>query len=127
MLLIIFMVVTPLLQQGVDVQLPETRKPVKMPEAPAAADVAIKADGSVFVGQNWVPGERAEGRVEEAVRAVPEKDVVLKARQAAQVQAGARGHARWSTRPVSRGRRPDDTEARIGGLTVTVRRTRRWG
>ncbi|HKU42310.1 MAG TPA: biopolymer transporter ExbD, partial [Polyangiales bacterium] len=31
-LLIIFMVVTPLLMEGVDVQLPQTAKPEKMPE-----------------------------------------------------------------------------------------------
>ena len=37
-LLIIFMVVTPLLQQGVDVQLPATRKPLKMPEGGEASE-----------------------------------------------------------------------------------------
>jgi len=35
-LLIIFMVVTPMLQKGVDVALPETARPEKMPEGPSS-------------------------------------------------------------------------------------------
>src|ERR1700724_4883649 len=54
-LLIIFMVVTPLLQKGVDVALPETKVPEKMPENSKQLTISIKQDGSVFVSQNWVP------------------------------------------------------------------------
>ena len=56
-LLIIFMVVTPLLQKGVAVTLPETANPSKMPENAKQLTMAINADGAVFVNQNWVPKE----------------------------------------------------------------------
>ncbi|HEY7213558.1 MAG TPA: biopolymer transporter ExbD, partial [Thermoanaerobaculia bacterium] len=41
-LLIIFMVVTPMLQSGVDVMKPETKDPTKMPENQKQLAVAIK-------------------------------------------------------------------------------------
>lgn len=79
-LLIIFMVVTPLLQQGVDVSLPETRKPEKMPEGAKQVTIAIKANGEVFVGQDWVPDvSQLEAKMKEMYVQSPEKDVVLKA------------------------------------------------
>ena len=78
-LLIIFMVVTPMLQNGVDVALPETSNPEKMPEGQKQLDVAIKADGSVFIGQNWVTEERLKSTLEEVHTSTPDKDVVIKA------------------------------------------------
>ena len=60
MLLIIFMVVTPMLQKGVDVQLPETRKPDEDARGRSKQlDVAIKADGSVFVDEQLGAGRAA--------------------------------------------------------------------
>ena len=50
-LLIIFMVVTPMLQKGVDVSLPETGNPEKMPEGQKQLTVSIKQNGEVWVGQ----------------------------------------------------------------------------
>jgi biopolymer transport protein ExbD len=78
-LLIIFMVVTPMLQKGVDVKMPETAKPDKMPEGQKQLDVAIKADGSVFVGQNWVPNDAVKAKFEEIHTSTPDKNVVIKA------------------------------------------------
>jgi biopolymer transport protein ExbD len=78
-LLIIFMVVTPLLQKGVDVSLPETRNPAKMPEGAKQLNLAVKADGSVFVGQNWVPGEQLPATLADIYRQSPDKNVVIKA------------------------------------------------
>src|SRR5689334_20634010 len=78
-LLIIFMVVTPMLQQGVDVKLPETANPDKMPESQKQLNVAIKADGNVFVGQNWVTNENLKARFEEEHNSNPDKDVIIKA------------------------------------------------
>jgi biopolymer transport protein TolR len=78
-LLIIFMVVTPMLQQGVDVSKPETKNPTKMPENQKQITVAMKADGSVFVGQNWVPDADLKGNLEEAHNSSPDKDVIIKA------------------------------------------------
>lgn len=77
-MLIIFMVVTPMLQKGVDVALPETNQPEKMPEGQKQLTVAIKADGSVFVEQNWVPEENLKTHLAEIHSQTPDKDVVIK-------------------------------------------------
>ena len=78
-LLIIFMVVTPMLQKGVDVQLPETAKPEKMPEGVKQLTVAVKLDGTVFVGKDWVPDERLARAFKDIHQQSPEKDIVIKA------------------------------------------------
>ena len=78
-LLIIFMVVTPLLLKGVDVELPETARPEKMPEGAKQLNVAVKLDGSVVIGQDWVPKERLAQRFKEIFSQTPDKDVVIKA------------------------------------------------
>jgi biopolymer transport protein ExbD len=54
-LLIIFMVVTPMLQQGVDVLLPEGPHSEKRPGKEGDLTISIKQDGTVFVGQDWIP------------------------------------------------------------------------
>ena len=54
-LLIIFMVVTPMLQQGVDVLLPQGPHAEKKPGKEGDLIISIKADGTVFVGQDWIP------------------------------------------------------------------------
>ena len=79
MLLIIFMVVTPMLQKGVDVSLPETANPTKMPENAKQLTLAIRQDGSVFVNQNWVPKENLKTTLTEVHTSTPDKDVVIKA------------------------------------------------
>jgi len=78
-LLIIFMVVTPLLQKGVDVALPETKLPDKMPENSKQLTVAIKADGSVFISQNWVEEARLKAAFAEVHEQTPDKTVIIKA------------------------------------------------
>ena len=54
-LLIIFMVVTPLIKNAADVVLPEARHPDKLGEREREAIVAIRADGSV-----WLEGRAVE-------------------------------------------------------------------
>ena len=77
-LLIIFMGVTPMLQKGVDVSLPETGNPAKMPEGQKQLTVSIKQNGEVWVGQNWVPDERLEATLEQIQSETPDKTVVVK-------------------------------------------------
>jgi biopolymer transport protein TolR len=79
-LLIIFMVVTPLLQSGVPVLLPETGKPEKYPEGQKQVKVAIQEDGKMFIGQDWVP-TKAEliRRMDDLLKTDPQKEVVIKA------------------------------------------------
>ena len=54
-LLIIFMVVTPMLQQGVDVLLPEGAHAEKKPGKEQDLIVSVKQDGTIFLGQDWIP------------------------------------------------------------------------
>src|SRR5213596_2672541 len=54
-LLIIFMVVTPMLQSGVDVALPQGPHSEKKPGKETDLIVSIKQDGTVFIGQDWIP------------------------------------------------------------------------
>src|ERR671919_2422876 len=55
-LLIIFMVVTPMLQKGVSVELARTKNPVDMKEADRddAVLVAVTRDGKFYLGQDKV-------------------------------------------------------------------------
>lgn len=77
-LLIIFMVVTPMLQKGVDVALPETADPEQMPENEKQLEVSVKADGNVFIGQNWIPEENLPAMLEEIHSNNPDREVVVK-------------------------------------------------
>ncbi len=80
MLLIIFMVVTPMLQKGVDVQLPETAKPEKMPEGAKQITVAIKLDGTVFLEKNPLKTKAEKVQAfKELFANSPQKDIVIKA------------------------------------------------
>jgi len=54
-LLIIFMVVTPMLQQGVDVLLPQSPHAERKPGEEGDLVISVKEDGTVFIGQSWIP------------------------------------------------------------------------
>src|SRR5437660_6703416 len=54
-LLIIFMVVTPMLQSGVDVALPQCAHSEKKPGKESDLIISIKQDATVFIGQDWIP------------------------------------------------------------------------
>jgi biopolymer transport protein TolR len=54
-LLIIFMVVTPMLQQGVDVLLPQSPHAERKPGEESDLVISVKEDGTVFIGQSWIP------------------------------------------------------------------------
>lgn len=80
-LLIIFMVVTPMLQTGVPVQLPETNNPEKYPEGAKQQKVTVIEDGKIFLSKDdWVPNTQdLTRRVAEIVRETPDKEFVVKA------------------------------------------------
>jgi len=57
-LLIIFMVVTPMINDGVSVDVPETAKPAKLRDDRAARTVSVRTDGRVFLNdQEVAPGD----------------------------------------------------------------------
>lgn len=78
-LLIIFMVVTPMLQSGVDVLLPEGPHSEKQAGDESDLVISIKADGTVFVGQNWIPDKNLATYLRAEHDKDPKRAVMLKA------------------------------------------------
>ncbi len=79
-LLIIFMVVTPLVQKGVDVKLPMALNTMAMPDNMPVV-LAIKKDGTLFVNQDKISADNLQTKLEEAFLTVPDKKLYLKADQ----------------------------------------------
>lgn len=79
-LLIIFMVVTPLIQKGVDLRLPEALNTLNMPENPEVV-LAIKKDGTIYVNQDKATEDNLETLLEEAFMTASEKKLYLRADQ----------------------------------------------
>lgn len=77
-LLIIFMIATPLIQKGFDVQLPPALNTVKMPENPEVV-LTIKADGTMFVNQNKATLDTLQLLVEEKFLIAADPKLYLKA------------------------------------------------
>jgi biopolymer transport protein TolR len=78
-LLIIFMVVTPLVQKGVDLKLPTTLTAIKMPEN-VEVTMYIKRDGTIYINQDKVTDiERLQSLLEEVFLTVQEKKLYLRA------------------------------------------------
>jgi len=77
-LLIIFMVVTPMLQKGVDVALPQVDKPEKMPEGGNQETIAIKSDGAVYVHENWIQARELPKAFKDMHDKTPDKQMVIK-------------------------------------------------
>jgi biopolymer transport protein TolR len=78
-LLIIFMVVTPMLQSGVDVLLPNGPHAEKRPGKEGDLIISVKADGTVFVGQDWIPDKNLVVYLKAEHDKDPTRNVMLKA------------------------------------------------
>jgi len=80
-LLIIFMVVTPLLQPNHDIQLARTKNPLQMPDADKddALLVAINKDGNVFLGSEQISPAALTDRVRDRIAGRADKPVFVKA------------------------------------------------
>ncbi len=78
-LLIIFMVVTPMLQSGVDVMLPSGPHAEKKPGKEGDLIISIKQDGTVFVGQDWIPDRDLVQYLRAEHQKNPARNVMLKA------------------------------------------------
>src|SRR5712691_9243886 len=63
-LLIIFMVVTPMLQKGVPVNLPVTEDPEKTPDTEKQLQISVKADGTVYLGSLPVIKQQMQSELE---------------------------------------------------------------
>ncbi|MDD8021065.1 MAG: biopolymer transporter ExbD [Acidobacteriota bacterium] len=79
-LLIIFMVVTPLVQKGVDVQLPTALNTTTMPDDPEVI-LSIKADGTLYLKEQRVILDGLAPALEEAFISAKERKLYLRADQ----------------------------------------------
>jgi biopolymer transport protein ExbD/biopolymer transport protein TolR len=79
-LLIIFMVITPMLSKGVSVDLVRTRNPIAMKEADQedAVLVAVTRDGQTFLGTQKITEEELASQVSDIVTNRLDKTVYLK-------------------------------------------------
>ena len=77
-LLIIFMVTAPMLEQGIDVDLPETTtQALNMRDEPLI--LSVKKDGTYHLARQQVPVEELEGKLRAIFEGAEEKEVYLRA------------------------------------------------
>ena len=80
-LLIIFMVITPMLSKGKDVDLVRTKNPISMPAADKsdAVLIAVTRDGKSWLGSDMVPAEALPPKVKDLLTNKLDKTVFVKA------------------------------------------------
>src|SRR5438067_363727 len=80
-LLIIFMVITPMLQKGVSVDLAKTNNPIDMPDADKedALLVAVTRDGKVFFGTDQIAPDQLTNKIKDRIAARLDKRVFVRA------------------------------------------------
>jgi biopolymer transport protein TolR len=80
-LLIIFMVITPMLQHGVSVDMAQVNNPEQMPDADKedALLIAVMRDGKVFFGSDRVDVDQLTQKVKDRLANNKDKRVYLKA------------------------------------------------
>ena len=88
-LLIIFMVITPMLQNKVQVDMAKVDNPTNMPDADKedAIVVAVTRDGGIFLGQNKVAVSELGGLVRDKLADKPGKTIYVRADARAQFLA----------------------------------------
>jgi biopolymer transport protein TolR len=88
-LLIIFMVITPMLQQKVAIDMAKVDNPTSMPDADKedAIVVAVTRDGGVFLGQDHVATSELGAKVRDKLADTPGKTIFIRADARAQYRA----------------------------------------
>jgi len=77
-LLIIFMVTAPMMQQGVDVDLPETTtQPLRMQDEPLI--LSIQKEGKYYLGRSEVPVDELQAKLEAIFDGRDSKEIFLRA------------------------------------------------
>jgi biopolymer transport protein TolR len=91
-LLIIFMVTAPMMQQGIDVDLPETTtQDIRVNEEPLI--LTVQKDGKVFLARREIPIEELEDKMRAILEGLDRKEIFLRADRAAQYGVVARALA----------------------------------
>jgi biopolymer transport protein TolR len=80
-LLIIFMVITPMLQHGVSVDMAKVNSPEQMPDADKedALLVSVTRDGLVYFGADQISVDNLTNKVKDRIANKPDKRVYVKA------------------------------------------------
>jgi biopolymer transport protein TolR len=80
-LLIIFMVITPMLQKGVSVDLAKVNNPESMPDADKedALIVAVMRDGKIFFGNDQTPADELTQKVKDRLASRVDKRIFIRA------------------------------------------------
>jgi biopolymer transport protein TolR len=81
-LLIIFMVITPMLQRGKDVHLPKADNPEKEQKEGDPLIVSITTDKTIWIEANSVPEESLETKLADFLVKDPERKMLLKGDEA---------------------------------------------
>ena len=77
-LLIVFMVVTPMLQKGVPINLPVTEQPERTPDTEKQLQISVKSDGSVYLGSTVVRKEQVESELQDIFKRTPDREIAVK-------------------------------------------------
>jgi len=77
-LLIIFMVITPMLQDGPNVKLPKAQNNESSEEASEATLVSVKRDGSIYVGDIEMDVEQLRAELAMVLEPDPNKYIMIK-------------------------------------------------
>jgi len=88
-LLIIFMVITPMLQKGVTVDLAKVNNPQQMPDADKedALIVAVMRNGDVFFGNDRIQADQLTNKIKDRIANKVNKTVYLRADARAKYKA----------------------------------------
>ena len=88
-LLIIFMVITPMLQKGITVDLAKVNNPEQMPDADKedALIVAVMRDGTVYFGSDRIAPDQLTNKVKDRIANRVDKRVYLRADQRAKYKS----------------------------------------
>lgn len=78
--LIIFMVITPMLSKGISVDMVRTNNPIAMTDADNedAVLIAVTRDGKTYLGNNVMPPDVLPNRVKDMLTNKPDKTVYIK-------------------------------------------------
>jgi len=77
-LLLIFMVLTPVIVNGVPVQLPKASTSVNVSDASRQLSITVKDDGTLFVGSNVIRTEQLAGELQRAYRESADRPVAVR-------------------------------------------------
>jgi len=77
-LLIIFMVVTPMLQKGVPVLLPKTQSPDKTPDTEKQLQISVKDDGTVYLASLVIRKDQVKSELVAIYERTPDREIAVK-------------------------------------------------